>query len=109
MDQQCTVTRPGVSMTASGVAIEMLVNYLQQETYGKVAYFLRGSNGSNFNLEFFETTSFDQCVACSDRVKEQFLNDKTDFLKKILKQPEEILHWTGMDQDEIDEEILVLE
>jgi hypothetical protein len=96
-------------MTGSGIAVEMLVNYLQQETYGKVSYFLRGSNGSHFNIESFETTAFDQCVACSDRVKEQYLKDKSEFLDKILKHPEEILHWTGMDMEEIDDEILVLE
>lgn len=96
-------------MTASGIAIEMLVNYLQQETFGKVTYFLRGSNGTSFNIESFETTAFDQCVACSDRVKQEFLKDKSEFLWKILKQPEEILHWTGMDLEEIDDEILVLE
>ena len=74
LDQQCTVTRPGLSFLSSAYASELLINllHLQEEDIkreatgqplsgelGLVPQHIRGS-ASGFNTEIMTSESYDQ-------------------------------------------------
>jgi ubiquitin-like modifier-activating enzyme ATG7 len=86
LDQQCTVTRPGVSMAASGYASELMINEIQtklKKTIGPSPSFVRGIVGSNFEINQYENTKFSNCLACSEDVAKEYLADKKEFLYKV--------------------------
>lgn len=99
MDQQCTVSRPGISMVASGVAIELLVNNLHRGKIGKCSHFIRGAAGIGFELVEYENSRFDSCVACSRNVISEYLKDKKQFLQNVLNNPNIIGKYTGFEVD----------
>ena len=91
LDQQCTVTRPGLSYQASAIAVELLVSMLQHplrhkaganETtiLGALPHQIRG-NFSQFNISTYVSSAFSKCTACSERVVEQYLNRGFEFVK----------------------------
>lgn len=99
MDQQCTVSRPGISMVASGVAMELLINNLHRGKIGKCSHFVRGSAGIGFELVEYENSRFDNCVACSRNVITEYLKDKKLFLQNVLNNPNIIGKYTGFEVD----------
>ncbi|KAL1846043.1 Autophagy protein 7 [Paecilomyces lecythidis] len=101
LDQQCTVTRPGVAAIASALAVELLVSILQhpkgaaapaaqEETenehpLGLVPHQIRGflSNFSNISVV---GRSYDCCSACSDNIVEAYKADSWEFVKRALNE-----------------------
>jgi ubiquitin-like modifier-activating enzyme ATG7 len=89
LDQQCTVSRPGMSMLASALAVELLVSLLQhplkgfapadtsvkdahletefESALGLVPHQIRGFL-SRFHSVMPSSLAFDKCAACSDVV-----------------------------------------
>jgi len=87
LDQQCTVTRPGLSYVSSGYAVELMVNiishplgaYAPPETDGNsqkmnpdadmglVPAHIRGSVG-HFEAKVMESSAFSSCLACGKGV-----------------------------------------
>ena len=74
LDQQCTVTRPGLSYLSSAYASELLVNYLHMQpddivktgenreeasSLGKIPQHIRG-NASGFNTQIMYSSAFEQ-------------------------------------------------
>ncbi|EPZ32587.1 NAD(P)-binding domain-containing protein [Rozella allomycis CSF55] len=109
LDQQCTVTRPGISMIASGTAVELLTSYVQsnlakyrnalidtsigesvsnstQDTLGTAYQQIRGFLST---YEFIKTSSprFNECVACSEKIINEFKSDNIGFLERIFNNP----------------------
>ena len=87
LDQQCTVTRAGVSMVASGMASEILINEIQsklKKPIGPSPSFIRGVVGSNFETHQYENTKFSSCLACSEQVAEEFLKNRKEFMFKVV-------------------------
>ena len=64
VEQQCSVTRPGLSMIASAYAVEILVSHLNGH---KIPGHIRGSL-SNFSNKNLETFKFKNCTACSNNI-----------------------------------------
>jgi len=112
LDQQCTVTRPGVSMIAAALAVELLVSLLQhprgpnapastginddddeeedecgESCLGIVPHQIRGFLSRHHQV-LPCSMCFDKCTACSDVVIRAFLGLETqaqyeEHLKKI--------------------------
>ncbi|KAI9776712.1 MAG: Autophagy protein 7, partial [Candelina submexicana] len=103
LDQQCTVTRPGVAATASALLVELLVSVLQhpegasapapashdedrgEHPLGVIPHQIRGFLSSFQNM-IIRGRSYDCCSACSDKVIEAYRNDGWDFVKRALNE-----------------------
>ncbi|CAB3406832.1 unnamed protein product [Caenorhabditis bovis] len=114
LDQQCTVSRPGLSMVASGVAVELLSSILQfanpleapanlgeaddsTSLLGAVPHQIRG-----FISKFQQMTPcvkrFDKCVACGAAVAQQFEQNGWKFVRNVMNSPSHLETVTGLDQ-----------
>ena len=102
LDQQCTVTRPGVSMLASSLAIELLVSMLhsplldsapadtpsnkvlpnESNPVGLIPHQIRGFVGNYSNM-LIVGHAYDRCTACSKPVLDAYLADPFDFVAKV--------------------------
>ncbi|XP_078597053.1 ubiquitin-like modifier-activating enzyme ATG7 [Branchiostoma floridae x Branchiostoma japonicum] len=120
LDQQCTVTRPGISMVAAAMAVELLVSVLQHpdggqasaDTTGKDDHFsadytsplglvphqLRGFL-SRFHTVLPASIRFNRCTACSELVIQKYESDGFDFLLEAFNSPSSYLEdLTGLTQ-----------
>uniref|UniRef100_A0A5K3FF12 Ubiquitin-like modifier-activating enzyme ATG7 n=1 Tax=Mesocestoides corti TaxID=53468 RepID=A0A5K3FF12_MESCO len=107
LDQQCTVARPGASMVASALAVELCVGLLQHPdggfapaggrsdadcpgsqdyTFGFLPHQIRG-----FLSQFSEvvpcTAAFSRCSACSQPVLDAYAKGGFDFLLRVFDEP----------------------
>ena len=55
----------------------------------------------DFETSIFYGKAFDQCVACSRFVLDEYLNDRDEFLMKVLNDPS-FIHKVTKLQDELD-------
>lgn len=78
MDQQCTVTRPGLSDIAGSTLVSLLVSFLNDKN--KDIHQIRGSL-KDFSTEHIKTTRFSDCLACSEKVFEQSFDEILECLK----------------------------
>ena len=67
LDQQCTVTRPGVSNIASSIAVELLIGILHKniEKLGPLYNQIRGTIGDYKYSLSSHSNSFKYCTGCS--------------------------------------------
>lgn len=128
LDQQCTVSRPGMSYIASALAVELLVSILQHPDKGRapgdtgtsddfldvtkcplgiVPHQIRGFL-SRFQQIMPASRAFDKCTACSKMVIEQYERTGFEFLLKAFNEPhylEDLTGLTQMHQDTADAEV----
>lgn len=123
LDQQCTVTRPGIAAIASAQLVELLVSILQhpkgglapapkpvyhgsssQPTYerdppthplGLVPHQIRGYLAS-WNNMLISGKSYDCCSACSDVIVQAYKKDGWQFIKKALTERDYITELSGL-------------
>ncbi|XP_073974864.1 autophagy-related 7 isoform X2 [Rhodnius prolixus] len=106
LDQQCTVTRPGVSYIASSLAVEIYISLLQhnvgasanpdeESVLGIIPHSVRGFL-SHYNQITPATTASGHCIACSDLVKEEYVKNRNDFLKKVFESNTYLEDLTGL-------------
>ncbi|CAG5132742.1 unnamed protein product [Candidula unifasciata] len=117
LDQQCTVTRPGVSMMASALAVELLISVLQHplgsnapadassdddpwdrdsaSSLGIVPHQIRGFL-SRFHQILPASQAFEMCTACSHMVIQRYEKDGFDFLLKVFNEPGYLEDLTGL-------------
>ncbi|KAK0064105.1 ubiquitin-like modifier-activating enzyme ATG7 [Biomphalaria pfeifferi] len=117
LDQQCTVTRPGISMVASALAVELLISILQHplgtdapaevnsndsslladsDCYlGIVPHQIRGFL-SRYQQILPATQAFHMCTACSAKVIENYEEHGFEFLLRAFNEPGYLEELTGL-------------
>ena len=115
LDQQCTVSRPGLSMIASALAVELLVSILQhpqgglaaadsqsgQDDYdtesglGLVPHQIRGFL-SRFQNVIPASERFNMCTACSYTILSHYRSEGFEFLLKAFNTPNYLEDLTGL-------------
>uniref|UniRef100_A0A3P9MJY3 Ubiquitin-like modifier-activating enzyme ATG7 n=1 Tax=Oryzias latipes TaxID=8090 RepID=A0A3P9MJY3_ORYLA len=102
LDQQCTVSRPGLAMIAGALAVELMVSMLQHSeggyavasssddrmnepptSLGLVPHQIRGFL-SRFDNVLPASLAFDKCTACSPIVLDNYEKEGFDFLSKVF-------------------------
>ncbi|XP_073253678.1 ubiquitin-like modifier-activating enzyme ATG7 isoform X1 [Porites lutea] len=119
LDQQCTVSRPGMSYIASALAVELLVSLTQHPLgdgaaadtsakdahltaelechLGLVPHQIRGFL-SRYHLVLPASLAFDKCIACSSKVLSSYREDEFSFLMKVFNVPSYLEDLTGLTQ-----------
>ncbi|XP_060572197.1 ubiquitin-like modifier-activating enzyme ATG7 isoform X2 [Ruditapes philippinarum] len=118
LDQQCTVSRPGMSFIASALAVELLVSVLQHPergcapgdtgtgddfldadscSLGLVPHQIRGFL-SRFQQIMPASRAFDKCTACSKMVVDQYKSEGFNFLLKAFNETHYLEDLTGLTQ-----------
>jgi ubiquitin-like modifier-activating enzyme ATG7 len=120
LDQQCTVTRPGVAAIASALLVELFASLLQhpkkhhapapipisgtQASYhrdppdhalGIVPHQIRGFL-NDFRNMVVHGKSYDSCSACSTAIVYAYKNDGWSFVKKALSDREFVTELSGL-------------
>ncbi|XP_066526436.1 ubiquitin-like modifier-activating enzyme ATG7 [Hoplias malabaricus] len=102
LDQQCTVSRPGLAMIAGALAVELMVSILQHPeggyavasssddrmnepptSLGLVPHQIRGFL-SRFDNVLPASLAFDKCTACSPVVLDHYEREGFQFLSKVF-------------------------
>ena len=91
LDQQCTISRPGVSMICSGLAIELgmsCINSSLNKGSSDLDYphQIRG-NLIDYNMNCFRFSGNRNCVACSENMIRNYLEKRDEFLVNVMNDP----------------------
>ncbi|XP_074619592.1 ubiquitin-like modifier-activating enzyme ATG7 [Acropora palmata] len=119
LDQQCTVSRPGMSYIASALAVELLVSITQHslgieagaDTSAKDAHLTADLDShlgllphqirgflSRYHLVLPASFAFDKCIACSPKVLASYTEQGFSFLLKVFNLPSYLEDLTGLTQ-----------
>uniref|UniRef100_A0A1S4H3N1 Ubiquitin-like modifier-activating enzyme ATG7 n=1 Tax=Anopheles gambiae TaxID=7165 RepID=A0A1S4H3N1_ANOGA len=117
LDQQCTVTRPGVSNMASALAVELMISIIQhgdapayyrtpksdphaqqQEPEGLLGIIPHSIRGNISTLQSMVTATarYTNCVACSSLVLERYATSGQDFIINVLNGSESLEAIVGL-------------
>eukprot|EP01120_Amphizonella_sp_Union-15-10_P013887 TRINITY_DN6550_c0_g2_i2.p1 TRINITY_DN6550_c0_g2~~TRINITY_DN6550_c0_g2_i2.p1 ORF type:complete len:194 (+),score=42.02 TRINITY_DN6550_c0_g2_i2:209-790(+) len=114
LDQQCTVTRPGLSFIASSLAVELAVSLLTHPLgvhapaeekkdlseststeLGIVPHQIRGYLTHYLNL-IVTGRYYNRCVGCSDHILEEYHKKGLEFIYEVLTNPVHLEDVTGI-------------
>jgi ubiquitin-like modifier-activating enzyme ATG7 len=123
LDQQCTVTRPGIAAIASAMLVELLSSILQhplgglapapkQSAYqsphsitydrepaehplGIIPHQIRGYL-AGFQNQIISGQSYDCCSACSKKVTDAYKDDGWEFVKRALSEKDYVTELSGL-------------
>ncbi|XP_023907999.1 ubiquitin-like modifier-activating enzyme atg7 isoform X2 [Quercus suber] len=115
LDQQCTVTRPGLAPIASALAVELLVGILHhpqgifadgelanssnsgssEQPLGVLPHQIRGSL-SQFSQMTLVGHSSDSCTACSSTVVSEYRERGLEFILQAINHPTYLEDLTGL-------------
>ncbi len=119
LDQQCTVTRPGLSFISSAYASELLVNlvhlkqaHIDREQLGEqlanelglIPQHIRGS-ASGFNVELMCSESYDKyppltrCLACGAQIVQEYRSNRDQLVLNSLANPAYLQDASGIKAD----------
>ncbi|KAK3807476.1 MAG: hypothetical protein JOS17DRAFT_766614 [Linnemannia elongata] len=132
LDQQCTVTRPGLSAIASAMAVEMMVSLLhhpegvrapadkadteaeqdafaqQGSALGLLPHQIRGFL-SRFKNLLISGQAYDRCTACSDSILAAYEEEGFGFLFKVFQDAKHLENVTGLTKMKEESEDLDME
>jgi len=116
LDQQCTVTRPGLAYLASALAVELMVSVLQHPlkihaphdcpteisdpgftALGSVPHQLRGFLTHFVNIPLVGH-AYSKCTACSEIVINEYRTHGLEFLLEVFNCPLYLEQLTGLSQ-----------
>ncbi|KAJ3321121.1 Autophagy protein 7 [Boothiomyces sp. JEL0866] len=123
LDQQCTVTRPGLSALAGGLAVELLASICNHNEgpwapadqsvsisdsanstpLGIIPHQIRGFLAHFQNL-ILVGSGYNKCSACSDPVLKQYEQDGIEFLMKAMADSKYLEQVAGLDQMKMESE-----
>ncbi|CAO2179219.1 unnamed protein product [Urochloa humidicola] len=111
LDQQCTVTRPGLACIASGRAADLFTRMLHHSDgihapgeiagassghpLGLLPHQIRGSL-SQYNLLTLLGYSSSNCTACSNVVLSEYRRRRMDFVMQVINEPTYLEDITGL-------------
>jgi ubiquitin-like modifier-activating enzyme ATG7 len=114
LDQQCTVSRPGLAPIAGALAVELLASLCQHPLgacapapsedstsqaqrgcLGVVPHQIRGSL-STFSSRLLTGPAFDRCIACSAAIMDAFNSHGFEFVMRALVAPTYLEDLTGL-------------
>jgi len=116
IDQQCTVTRPGLSSIASALAVELMISILHHPLgmlapadnsndndltkpgttpFGMIPHSIRGFI-THFSNVLVTGVPYDKCTACSDIVVKEYKEKDLEFLFKVFNSPTYLEDVTGL-------------
>lgn len=112
LDQQCTVTRPGIAAIASALLVELVISVLQhpnghaapaslptdergEHPLGIVPHQIRGFLSTFSNLNIIGQ-SYDCCSACSDKILTAYETDGWSFVEKALNDKDYVEELSGL-------------
>ena len=115
LDQQCTVTRPGVAAIASALLVEVLVSLLQHpwgarapapalatdergdHPLGIIPHQIRGFL-SSFENKVVKGHGYDCCSACSAKITSAYRAEGWAFVKRALNEKGYVEELSGLAQ-----------
>lgn len=91
LDQQCTISRPGVSMICSGLATELAMSVVNSalnkgEKDEDIPHQLRG-NLLNYEMNHYHFKYNTTCVACSDNIIKSYKERREEFAINVMNDP----------------------
>jgi ubiquitin-like modifier-activating enzyme ATG7 len=108
LDQQCTVTRPGIAAIASCMAVELVATFTQAKhgfetertiadnsLLGGLPDQIRGFVGSYQSFPAV-TEKFDNCICCSARVVSEFENRGIEFVRDVVRDSDVLMRVSGL-------------
>jgi len=116
LDQQCTVTRPGLSPIAAALAVELMVAILHHKegakapadlaipvseptssSFGLIPHSIRGFV-THFNNMLVTGQAYDKCTGCSKLIVDEYKSKGFDFLLQVFNEPKYLEDLTGLTQ-----------
>ncbi|GLJ48709.1 hypothetical protein SUGI_1027260 [Cryptomeria japonica] len=114
LDQQCTVTRPGLAPIVASLAVELTVGIIHhplginasadqtasdissvEQPLGILPHQIRGDI-AKFSQVIFKGRAFNRCTACSETVVSEYRKRGMDFILEALNQPSYLEDLTGL-------------
>ena len=98
LDQQCTVTRPGLSNMAGALGVELMVAMMHKKEGDdvKIPHQIRGSV-LEFQQMLLETPQFPNCTACSNSIVSAYLAQPCQFTQDVCTDPKLLEKISGID------------
>ena len=105
LDQQCTVTRPGISYIASALAVEILVSLIHHPKYNLapttgddyIPHQLRGYLNT-WKIEEGVGCAYSKCIACSENIRQAYKERGVEMVLEAINDPKSLEKIVGIDE-----------